>query len=48
MPFFQHFAPDFLIETLPGCVTPQRPNRYPVSITADAYLKERLAEIKLA
>jgi isopenicillin N synthase-like dioxygenase len=48
MPFFQHFAPDFLIETLPGCVTPQRPNRYPVPITADAYLKERLAEIKLA
>jgi isopenicillin N synthase-like dioxygenase len=48
MPFFQHFANDFLIETLPHCIAPERPNRYPVPITADDYLKERLAEIKLA
>ena len=47
-PFFLHFRPDFLIETLPGCVTPERPNRYPEPITADAFLKERLREIKLA
>ena len=47
MPFFQHFAPDVLIETLPGCIAPDRPNRYPTPITADAYLRERLAEIKL-
>jgi isopenicillin N synthase-like dioxygenase len=47
MPFFQHFASDFLIETLPSCITPARPDRYPVSITADEYLHERLAEIKL-
>ncbi len=46
-PFFLHFAPDYLIETLPGCVTPERPNRYPVAITANDYLEERLAEIKL-
>ncbi len=47
MPFFQHFAPDFLIATLPGCVSPTRPNRYPTPITANGYLRERLAEIKL-
>ena len=47
MPFFQHFASDFLIKTLPSCITPENPDRYPVSITADDYLQERLAEIKL-
>lgn len=47
MPFFQHFASDFLIETLPSCISPDRPNRYPIPITADAYLRERLTEIKL-
>ena len=47
-PFFLHFASDYLIRTLPGCVTPERPDRYPQPITADAYLKERLREIKLA
>ena len=46
-PFFLHFAPDYLIETLPTCVTPERPNRYPVPITANDYLEERLAEINL-
>ena len=29
MPFFLHPAPDFLIETLPGCITPDNPDRYP-------------------
>ena len=48
MPFFLHFRPDFVIRTLPGCVTEARPDRYPQSITADAYLQERLREIKLA
>ena len=47
-PFFLHFAPDYLIETLPSCITPERPNRYPVPITANDYLEERLREIKLA
>jgi len=46
-PFFLHFAPDYLIETLPGCVSAERPNRYPVPITANAYLEERLREIGL-
>lgn len=46
-PFFLHYAPDHLIETLPGCAGPERPNRYPEPITADAFLAQRLAEIKL-
>jgi isopenicillin N synthase-like dioxygenase len=48
MPFFLHFAPDYLIETLPGCVRAEAPDRYPQPITARAYLAERLAEINLA
>ena len=47
-PFFLHFRPDFLIETLPGCVTADRPDRYPEPITAQAFLEQRLAEIGLA
>jgi isopenicillin N synthase-like dioxygenase len=47
-PFFLHFRPDFLIETLPGCITPDNPNHYPVPITAEDYLNERLREIKLS
>ncbi|WP_151954807.1 isopenicillin N synthase family dioxygenase [Sphingomonas sp. EC-HK361] len=47
MPFFLHPAPDFLIETLPGCITADRPNRYPQPITAHDYLHERLVEIGL-
>ncbi|MGC1304985.1 MAG: 2-oxoglutarate and iron-dependent oxygenase domain-containing protein [Caulobacteraceae bacterium] len=47
-PFFLHFRPDFVIRTLPSCVTAGRPDRYPESITADAYLRERLKEIRLA
>ncbi len=47
MPFFLHLASDFEIETLPGCVSADNPDRYPVPITADAYLRERLREIGL-
>lgn len=47
MPFFQHFAPDYPIDVLPNCITADRPSRYPNAITADEYLRERLAEIKL-
>ena len=47
MPFFLHFRPDFLIETLPQCVGEDRPNLYPEPITAHDYLMERLREIKL-
>ncbi|HUO12546.1 MAG TPA: 2-oxoglutarate and iron-dependent oxygenase domain-containing protein [Caulobacteraceae bacterium] len=46
-PFFLHFAPDYLIRTLPSCITPDRPDRNPIPITANDYLEERLAEIKL-
>jgi len=47
-PFFLHFEPEYLIETLPGCVTAENPDRYPEPITADSYLQQRLREIKLA
>lgn len=47
MPFFLHPAPDFLIETLPGCISAANPNRYPTPITAHDYLHERLVEIGL-
>ncbi|MET0274233.1 MAG: 2-oxoglutarate and iron-dependent oxygenase domain-containing protein [Phenylobacterium sp.] len=46
-PFFLHFNSDYLIETLPSCVDAAHPDRYPDPITADDYLQERLAEIKL-
>jgi isopenicillin N synthase-like dioxygenase len=48
IPFFLHFAPDYLIETLPSCITPDNPNRYPQPITAQDFLYERLREIRLA
>ncbi|MCM8729504.1 isopenicillin N synthase family dioxygenase [Hephaestia sp. GCM10023244] len=47
MPFFLHPAPDFLIRTLPGCITADRPDQYPAPITAHDYLHERLVEIGL-
>ena len=47
MPFFLHFRPDYMIRTLPGTVTPDRPDRFPQGITAHDYLMERLREIKL-
>ena len=48
MPFFLHLRSDFAIRTLPGCVSADNPDRYPVPITADAYLHERLREIGLS
>lgn len=47
VPFFLHPNPDFLIETLPQCISPENPNRYPQPITANDYLMQRLREIKL-
>lgn len=47
MPFFLHLRSDFPFHTLPQCITPENPDRYPVSITADDYLQERLREIGL-
>ena len=48
MPFFLHVAPDYELRTLPGCLGPGRPDRYPQPVTADGFLRERLREIKLA
>ena len=47
MPFFVHLRSDFRFETLAHCITPTNPDRYPVAITADEYLQERLREIGL-
>ena len=46
-PFFLHFRPDFVIRTLPSCVSADSPDRYPQPITAHDYLLQRLKEIKL-
>jgi isopenicillin N synthase-like dioxygenase len=47
MPFFLHLRSDFPFVTLPQCITPDNPDRYPVSITADQFLQQRLREIGL-
>jgi len=47
IPFFLHPNPDFVIETLPQCISEDRPNRYPEPITSHAYLLERLRQIGL-
>lgn len=47
MPFFVHPNADFLIETLPQCITPDNPNQYPEPITSQDFLNQRLKEIKL-
>lgn len=47
VPFFLHPNPEFLIETLPQCVSADNPDRYPEPITAQDYLMERLREIRL-
>jgi isopenicillin N synthase-like dioxygenase len=46
-PFFLHFNPDYVIKTLPGCITPERPNRYPEPLNAQDFLEIRLREIGL-
>jgi isopenicillin N synthase-like dioxygenase len=47
MPFFLHLRSDFPFMTLPQCIAPDNPDRYPVSITADQFLQQRLREIGL-
>jgi isopenicillin N synthase-like dioxygenase len=47
MPFFLHFRPDFLIETLPSCIDDDHPDHYLEPITAHDYLLQRLREIGL-
>ena len=47
-PFFLHFNPDFVIETLPAMITPDNPDRYAGrAIMAEDFLTERLREIRL-
>ncbi len=48
MPFFLHFRPDFVIETLPNCIDPARPDDHPEPISSHEFLQQRLREIKLA
>ncbi len=48
VPFFLDPKPDFLIETLPQCITDKNPNRYPEAILANDYLHQRFSEIKLS
>ena len=48
MPFFLHFNPDFVIETLPSTITPDNPDHYEgKAIMAEDFLTERLKEIRL-
>lgn len=47
-PFFLHFEPEFVIEALPGCRGPGRPEGGEPPIMAEDFLTERLREIKLA
>lgn len=47
-PFFLHFNPDYIIKTLPNCISDERPNQFPDPIMAEDFLQERLREIKLA
>jgi isopenicillin N synthase-like dioxygenase len=47
MPFFLHLRSDFQIRTLPQCISSDNPDRYPVPLTADDYLQQRLREIGL-
>ena len=47
LPFFLHPNSDFLIQSLPQCVSADNPDRYPVPILADDFLRQRLVEIGL-
>ncbi|MCP9223527.1 isopenicillin N synthase family oxygenase [Erythrobacter sp. LQ02-29] len=48
MPFFLHFRPDFVIEPLAACVSPDEEESASAPITAHEFLMQRLREIKLA
>ena len=48
MPFFLHFRPDFVIETLPSCLDPESPGSAPEPISSHEFLLQRLREINLA
>ena len=46
MPFFLHFRPDFVIETLPECVDAEHPDNYE-PLSSHDFLMQRLREINL-
>ncbi len=48
MPFFLHFRPDYVIETLPSCIDPAHPTDHPEPISSHEFLLQRLREINLA
>lgn len=48
MPFFLHFRPDYVIETLPSCIDPNHPEAAPAPISSHDFLLQRLREINLA
>ncbi|GMM93422.1 isopenicillin N synthase family dioxygenase [Qipengyuania sp. MTN3-11] len=48
MPFFLHFRPDYVIETLPSCIDPAHPEDHPAPISSHDFLLQRLREINLA
>lgn len=48
MPFFLHFRPDYMIETLPSCVDENAAESAPEPISSHDFLMQRLREINLA
>lgn len=48
MPFFLHFRPDYVIETLPCCIDPEREAEAPAPVSSHDFLLQRLREINLA
>ena len=44
IPFFLHPNPNFVIRTLPECIGPERPDRYPEPLSADDFLNRRLRQ----
>jgi isopenicillin N synthase-like dioxygenase len=48
MPFFLHFRPDYVIETLPSCIESGRESDAPAPISSHEFLQQRLREINLA
>jgi len=48
MPFFLHFRPDYVIETLPSCIDSESVEEVPPPISSHEFLLQRLREINLA
>jgi hypothetical protein len=43
----RHLGSDFRLAALRQCVSPENPGRYPLAITADDHLDEKLRQIGL-